>query len=172
VFVLQATIVLPAVDKVASISYNKMIMRLNRKDINTVQGHRLTAQRRLLLELLRKAKGHIDAKELYHRASARDESISPATVYRSLNLFKQLGLVDERRLGKVRCYYEIKQSPEHQHLVCQGCGKVIEFESPLIRKLVEIVRAEHGFNVTKAELYLEGYCSECEQKKAWHQITF
>lgn len=141
-------------------------MRLNRKGINTVQGHRLTAQRRLLWELLEEARGHLDAKELYRRASARDESISPATVYRSLNLFKQLGLVDERRLGKVRCYYEIKQSPEHQHLVCQGCGKVIEFESPLIRKLVQIVRAEHGFNVTKAELYLKGYCSECEQQKA------
>lgn len=117
------------------------------------------------MELLREAKGHVDAKELYRRASTKDKSISPATVYRSLNLFKQLGLVDERRLGKVGCYYEIKRSPEHQHLVCRGCGKVIEFESPLIRKLVETVRAEHGFNVTKAELYLEGYCSECEQNK-------
>jgi Fur family ferric uptake transcriptional regulator len=72
------------------------------------------------LELLHEAGGHIDAKELYRRASARDASIGPATVYRSLNLFKQLGLVDERRLGKVRCYYEIKQSREHQHLVCQS----------------------------------------------------
>jgi len=144
----------------------RLRMSRNRNHDNSMQGHPLTAQRRLLLELLGDAEGHIDAKELYRRASARDESISSATVYRSLNLFKQLGLVDERRLGKVRCYYEIKQSPEHQHLVCQGCGKVIEFESPLIRKLVEIVRAEHGFNVTKAELYLEGYCSECEQKKA------
>jgi Fur family ferric uptake transcriptional regulator len=146
-------------------------MSRNRKHDNSMQGHPLTVQRRLLLELLGGAEGHIDAKELYRRASARDESISSATVYRSLNLFKQLGLVDERRLGKVRCYYEIKQSPEHQHLVCQGCGKIIEFESPLIRKLVQIVQAEHGFNVTKAELYLEGYCSECEQKKARHHIT-
>jgi len=142
----------------------RLRMSRNRNHDNSMHGHPLTVQRRLLLELLGDAEGHIDAKELYRRASARDESISPATVYRSLNLFKELGLVDERRLGKIRCYYEIKQSPEHQHLVCQGCGKIIEFESPLIRKLVEIVRAEHGFNVTKAELYLEGYCSECEQE--------
>ena len=140
-------------------------MSLNRKQNNPIEGHPLTAQRRLLLELLRDAEEHIDAKELYRRASARDESISPATVYRSLNLFKELGLVEERRLGKVRCYYELKQSNEHQHLVCRGCGKVIEFESPLVRKLVEQVRREHGFNVTKAELYLEGYCPECEQRE-------
>ena len=139
-------------------------MSRNRKQDNPIQGHPLTAQRRLLLELLREAEGHIDAKELYRRASARDESISPATVYRTLNLFKELGLVDEMRLGKVRCYYEIKRSPEHQHLVCQGCGEVIEFQNPLVGKLVEAVQREHRFNVTKAELYLEGYCPGCEEK--------
>jgi Fur family ferric uptake transcriptional regulator len=140
-------------------------MSRNRKQDNPIHGHPLTVQRQLLLELLRDADEHIDAKELYRRASVRDESISPATVYRSLNLFKQLGLVDERRLGKVRCYYEIRQSPEHQHLVCQGCGKIIEFQNPLVGKLIEAVRREHGFNVTKAELYLEGYCPGCEKEK-------
>ena len=140
-------------------------MSRNHKQDNPIQGYPLTLQRRLLLELLRQAEGHIDAKELYRRASIRDEAISPATVYRSLNLFKQLGLVDEMRLGKIRCYYEIKQSPEHQHLVCQGCGKVIEFQNPLFQKLIEAVQREHGFNVTKAELYLTGYCPECEEKE-------
>ena len=145
-----------------------MRMRLNLNSNNQFQGYHLTSQRRLLLELIRQAEGHIDAKELYRRASARDESISPATVYRSLNLFKQLGLVDERRLGKMRCYYEVKQPAEHQHLVCRGCGKVIEFKSPLIRRLVDKVQHEHGFKVTKAELYLEGYCLECDEKETMH----
>jgi Fe2+ or Zn2+ uptake regulation protein len=140
-------------------------MSLNIKQDNTIHGHSMTFQRRLLLELLRQAEGHIDAKELYRRASTRDKSISPATVYRSLTLFKELGLVDERRLGKFRCYYEMKQSPEHQHLLCQGCGKVIEFQNPLIGQLVKAVQQEHGFKVTKAELYLEGYCPECEQRE-------
>jgi Fe2+ or Zn2+ uptake regulation protein len=139
-------------------------MSLNFKEDKAIHGHSMTAQRRLLLELLRDAEGHIDAKELYRRASARDESISPATVYRSLNLFKELGLIDEIRLGKIRCYYEIKQSPEHQHLVCQGCGKVIEFQNPYFQKLIEAVQRERGFKITKAELYLEGYCPECEEK--------
>ena len=143
----------------------KMIMSLNLKQDNRIHGYSMTAQRRLLLELLRDAEGHIDAKELYRRASARDNSIGPATVYRSLNLFKELGLVDEMRLGKLRCYYEIKQSPQHQHLLCQGCGKVIEFQNPYFNKLIKAVQREHGFKITKAELYLEGYCPNCEEKE-------
>ena len=130
-----------------------------------MQGHFLTAQRRLLLELIRDSEEHLDAKELYQRALARDDSIGPATVYRNLNLFKQLGLVDERRLGKVRCCYEIKQSMQHQHLVCQRCGKVIEFQNPYFQKLIKAVQQEHGFKITKAELYLEGYCPDCEEQE-------
>jgi len=140
-------------------------MNRNRKPNNPIEGHPLTAQRRLLLELLGEAKGHIDAKELYRSASARNEGISPATVYRTLKLFKKLGLIDDMRLSRFRCYYEVRDSPEHQHLVCHGCGKVVEFDNPLVGKLVEAVRREHNFNVTKVELYLEGYCPECEEKE-------
>ena len=140
-------------------------MRRNIKDNNPIKGHLATAQRRLLLELLGEADGHIDAKELYRRASARDESISPATVYRSLNLFKELGLIEERKLGQVRCYYEMKHSSEHQHMICQGCGKVLEFKKPLVKNLVDTIQREHDFKVTKAELYLEGYCLECGGKE-------
>lgn len=142
-----------------------MRLRLNRNYPNEMQGHPLTKQRRLLLELIRETDGHIDAKELFRRAINKDDSISHATVYRSLNLFKQLGLVDEKRLGQLRCYYEIRQSPEHQHLICQGCGKVIEFQNHHFQKLIETVQREHGFNVTKAELYLEGYCPGCGDKE-------
>jgi len=140
-------------------------MRLNLNPDDLTKRHLFTTQRRLLLELLKEADVHIDAKELYRRASARDPSISPATVYRSLNLFKESGLIDERRLGKVRCYYEIKHPPEHQHLVCRGCGRIIEFESPLVRKLMDTVQEKYDFKTTKVELYLEGYCWQCEGKE-------
>ena len=141
-----------------------MRMSRNRKQNNPIQGHPLTNQRRLLLDILRDSEGHLNAKELYRRAVERDGSISQATVYRSLNLFKELGLIDEMRLGGIRCYYEIKQASNHQHLICQGCGKILEFQSPHFEKLIEAVRREHGFQVTKAELFLEGYCRECEDK--------
>ncbi len=140
-------------------------MSRNRKQDNTIQGHPLTSQRRLLLELLHDDEGHIDAKELYRRASIKDGSISPATVYRTLNLFKELGLIDEIRLGKVRCYYEIKQSQGYQHLVCKGCGKIIRFQSPHFQKLIKEIQREHGFNIKKAELYLEGHCPGCEDNE-------
>jgi Fur family ferric uptake transcriptional regulator len=92
-----------------------------------------TKQRRLLLEIIQKKTGHLDARELFKEAASKDSSISLATVYRSLNLFKQMGIIEERRLGKARCYYEIKQPPQHQHLVCKECGAVIEFDCPLGR---------------------------------------
>ena len=139
-------------------------MRNVRKIKNEMKGRPVTSQRTLLLDLIKKAGGHISAKELYRLASRRNESISLATVYRTLQLFKELGLVEERRLGQVYCRYEMKDSAEHQHLVCRSCGKVIEFESPLIGKLVGALKREHGFNLTKIELYMEGYCQECAKE--------
>jgi Fur family transcriptional regulator, ferric uptake regulator len=139
-------------------------MRINRNNSNEMRGHPQTKQRQLLLDLIRETEGHVDAKELYRLAAGRDSSISPATVYRSLNLFKQLGLVDEKRLGQAHCYYEARHSHQHQHLVCSGCGKVIDFECPL-SEMIDKVKGEHGFTVTRAEVYLEGYCSQCATKK-------
>ena len=124
----------------------------------------VTAQRSLLLSIIRQAGMHLDAKELYRRASKKDANISLATVYRNLHLFKERGLIDERHLGQTRCYYEMKRLGEHQHLVCQGCRQVIEFESPLIRKLIAEVQRKNDFSVTKVELYLEGYCHKCKEK--------
>jgi len=139
-------------------------MRNNRKVKKEIKGRPVTAQRQLLLSLLKNAGGHISAKELYKQASRKNDSISLATVYRTLQLFKELGLVEERRLGQVYCRYEVKSSIEHQHLVCRSCGRVIEFESPLIRKLVEALKQEHGFNLTKVDLYMEGYCQDCAKR--------
>ena len=138
-------------------------MRNIRNHRSEIAGYPFTVQRRLLLQLIRNASGHIDAKELYRRASSKDESISLATVYRSLRLFQELGLVEERRLGQSSHHYEIRQPAEHQHFVCRDCGKVIEFQNPLVDKLVDTVQAEQGFIVTKAEFYLEGYCQQCRK---------
>jgi Fur family ferric uptake transcriptional regulator len=141
--------------------YLSLIMRNIRKINNEMKGRSVTSQRKLLLDLIKKAGGHISAKELYRRASRRNESISLATVYRTLRLFKELGLVEERRLGQVYCRYEMKDSAEHQHLVCRSCGKVIEFESPLFRQLAEELERDYSFILKKIEVNLEGYCPEC-----------
>ena len=141
-----------------------MRMRSNRNQPQAIKGRPVTAQRRLLLDILRDAKGHLDAKELYRQASAKDPRISLATVYRNLRLFEELGLVDERRLNRVRCYYEIRRSSEHYHLTCAACGRVIDFKSALVQKLTNEVQRNSGFDVVRAVLYLEGYCPECKQE--------
>ena len=130
---------------------------------NGMEGHPVTAQRRLLLKLLSEAGGHVDARELYHRAADEDPSLSLATVYRNLRLFRELGMVVERRLSRVRCCYELKRSSEHQHLVCRGCGKVIEFDSPLVHRLIDEVKGKYSFRLVRAELCLEGYCEDCHK---------
>jgi Fur family transcriptional regulator, ferric uptake regulator len=93
-----------------------------------------------------------------------DPNISLATVYRNLRVFEKQGLINQRHLGQVRCYYEMKDGGEHQHLVCRGCGQIIEFESPLIRKLLAEVQRKNNFSVRKIELHLEGYCRKCKEE--------
>ncbi len=126
----------------------------------------LTTQRKLLLDTIREAGTHIDAKELYHRASEKNDSISLATVYRNLRFFKEEGIIEERTLHPGCCCYELKGPGEHQHLVCRGCGEIIEFESSLVGKLVEEVQRKNGFSVAKVELCIEGYCLKCKGHKS------
>jgi len=139
-------------------------MKINRNQ-RGIKATPVTPQRRLLLSIMREAGRHLDAKELYRRASERDPNISLATVYRNLRAFEKQGLINERHLGQGRCYYEMNRLGEHQHLVCEACGQVIEFESPLIRKLVAEVQRKNNFSVTKVELYLEGHCHKCKDEK-------
>ena len=141
-----------------------MRMRINRKDNEPKTHTPSTRQRRLLLDLLRMSTEHLDAKKLYRKAVERDPKISLATVYRNLRLFKELGLIEERHLDEIHCFYEIKGNDEHYHMICSGCGNVAEFHSSHVRELVEEVRDNSNFDVTKAVLYLEGYCSKCQHE--------
>ena len=143
-------------------------MRINRNPALELKERRLTSQRRLLLDTLREDGGHLDARELFQQAIVKDPHISLATVYRNLHLFKELGLVDERRLDEAHCYYEIKRLPEHYHLVCKACGCVIDFESPLINRLIDEVQRNSDFDIVRAVLYLEGYCRKCRGKEKTH----
>ena len=137
-------------------------MRINRRNLTDRPN---TRQRRLLLDTLREAKGHVDARELYRRAMEKDPRISLATVYRNLRVFKELGLVDERRLDEAQCYYEIAGSTEHHHVVCRACGRVMEFQSALVSDLAAEVQRNSGFEVMKAVLYLEGHCPRCKDEQ-------
>ena len=127
---------------------------------------RRTAQRELLLKIIREADGHLDADELYRQARQRQPGLSLSTVYRSLRLFKRMGLVEEHQLRGDRRHYETTPQTDHHHLVCLGCGRVIEFRCPLTESLKDQFTREQGFEVTEAEVRLAGYCPECRKRLA------
>jgi len=127
-------------------------------------GKRTTHQRRALLSLILKAAGHLDADELYRRAREQEPSISLSTVYRNLTLFKKLGLVEERHFGEEHHHYEAKGVRQHDHLVCLGCGQVVEFASPLVEELKREVEMKNRFRVADAEVRVIGYCARCRRK--------
>ena len=128
-------------------------------------GQRLTAQRRLLYDLIRKGEGHPGVDELYRKAKELDPRLSLSTVYRNLRLFKKLGLVEELHLDEEHHHYEGRPATEHYHIVCLGCGRVVEFQSARISELKTVLEQEHGFSIKAAEVSFSGYCSACQEKR-------
>jgi Fe2+ or Zn2+ uptake regulation protein len=126
---------------------------------------RVTAQRALLLELLRQSSGHVDADELYRRARKKNSRISLSTVYRNLQLFKKLGLIEEHHFDEEHHHYEVKSGAEHQHLLCINCGKVVEFACPVSRNLRKDVGKQYDFDITGVEVRMTGLCSSCRNKE-------
>jgi Fur family ferric uptake transcriptional regulator len=126
---------------------------------------RVTAQRILLLELLRRSGGHVDADELYRLARKKNTRISLSTVYRNLQLFKRLGLIEERHFDEEHHHYEVKSSEEHQHLLCVRCGKVVEFDYPAGRKFREDIGKKYNFDIASVEIHITGLCSDCREKE-------
>ena len=137
-------------------------LKSNRSALN-VTGLRVTSQRALILEIIRRR--HLDADEIYRQARAKQPRLSLSTVYRTLQVLKKLGLVEELHFDETHHHYEMKPSSEHHHLVCLGCGKVVEFECPLSLKMKEDIAREKGFEITGAEIRMTGYCPKCRQKR-------
>jgi len=139
-------------------------LKINRRVLNTA-GVRVTNQRALILEIIRRGKGHLDADEVYRRARQRYPRLSLSTVYRTLQLFKKLGLVEELHFDETHHHYEVKPSAEHYHLVCLGCGKVIEFRYPLSRHIKKNVPEAEDFEIVDTEIRMTGYCPGCRQNQ-------
>ena len=127
------------------------------------QGMRLTGQRKLILQVLEDTGGHLDAEAVFERAHKRDERVSLATVYRTLELLKKMGLVDQHYTSRehLREVYEPVGADEHYHFSCIKCGKVIEFQSPMIDRARKQLAKELGINILHACACFEGYCASC-----------
>ena len=127
-------------------------------------GQRVTAQRTLLLDLIRRSEGHVDADELYRRARRRYPRISLSTVYRNLQLFKKLGPIEEHHFAEEHHHYEVKPTTEHQHLLCLNCGKIVEFACPLSQKFKKDVGRQYDFDISGVEVRMTGLCSTCRKR--------
>ncbi|GAG20677.1 unnamed protein product [marine sediment metagenome] len=132
--------------------------------INGRLSRRRTEQRQLIIEIIQQADGHLDADEIYQQSRQRSSSISLSTVYRSLQLFKELGLIEEHQFDGMRRCYEATPLSKHHHLVCLACGRIFEFKCPSAERLKSRISREEGFKVTDAEVRLAGYCPECQER--------
>lgn len=119
------------------------------------KGLRMTEQRRVIARVLQESDDHPDVEELYARASARDSGISLATVYRTVKLFEEAGILDKLEFGDGRARYEDAERDHHDHLIDINSGEVIEFMDPEIEQLQEKIAEKLGYRLKghKLELY-------------------
>jgi Fur family ferric uptake transcriptional regulator len=118
-------------------------------------GLRMTEQRRTIAGVLQDALDHPDVEELYNRASAVDPRISLATVYRTVKLFEETGILEKHEFGDGRARYEAADREHHDHLINVNSGEVIEFVDPEIEALQERIAAKLGYRLMghRLELY-------------------
>jgi Fur family ferric uptake transcriptional regulator len=133
------------------------------------RGIRLTRQRQILLDLIDQAGQHLDAEGLYRLAKEKDPKLNRVTVYRTLKLLKDGGLVDELDLmhwDGDQHYYETRLKQEHAHVICLRCGRVEEFFGEPLQKLRRQIEAHFGFEILLARTEVGGYCSNCQVLRA------
>jgi Fur family ferric uptake transcriptional regulator len=125
-------------------------------DRTTSKGLRMTGQRRVIAQVLEDSDDHPDVEELYARASAIDSGISIATVYRTVKLFEEAGILEKLEFGDGRARYEDAEREHHDHLIDMNSGEVIEFVDSEIEALQERIAAKLGYELRGHRLELYG----------------
>jgi Fur family ferric uptake transcriptional regulator len=131
------------------------------------RGKRITQQRRALVDYIFERHAHFDADELLDSFGRRGEGdkISRPTVYRTLNELVEAGLLRKMTLGSRAVYEHDYGYPQHDHLYCQMCDKLIEFSSEELQSLRDAVAREHNFRVIGHRLIITGVCNDCSRKR-------
>jgi Fur family ferric uptake transcriptional regulator len=128
-------------------------------------GKRITPQRKLVLDILAQSQRHLDATEIYERGRRRDARLSLSTVYRTLGVLKEIGVVRELHLDDEHHHYELDKKDEHSHLVCLVCGRVLEVDSTAFVEAAAAAGQIHGFEIASAHAELTGYCADCRRQR-------
>lgn len=116
------------------------------------RGLKMTGQRRVIARVLSDAEDHPDVEELYRRAASLDARISIATVYRTVRLLEEKGILERRDFGGGRARYEPSESGRHYHLIDVETGKVIEFEDAAHDRLMDTITARLGFDLVSVRM--------------------
>ncbi|MBU1049720.1 transcriptional repressor [Candidatus Bipolaricaulota bacterium] len=135
------------------------LARLDRVSLLRGSGRRITPERKLLLRII-EDNAHLDAEEIYRIAQKERPQIGLATVYRTLTLLKELGMIRTTDLGENHGHYELR-SDEHIHLVCSHCGRVTDIAAP--NALYKAAR-QQGFSVLRTHFEMFGTCQSCTSK--------
>jgi Fur family ferric uptake transcriptional regulator len=128
-------------------------------------GYRLTPQRVAVWEALRARGGHMAAEDVAHAVHETLPELNLSTVYRTLELLVQLGLVTETRLAGARAYYEVEPGSPHHHYVCERCGLVGHFDDHLMASLYEELQRSAGFDASHAQATIFGLCEGCRSQE-------
>ena len=124
---------------------------------------KMTGQRRIIARVLSEAEDHPDVEKVYQRAAKIDPKVSIATVYRTVRLFEEAGLIDRHDFGDGRSRYEEVSDDHHDHLIDVKSGEVIEFKNEQIEEIQEKIALEHGMRLVGHRLEL--YCISLKSKK-------
>jgi Fur family transcriptional regulator, ferric uptake regulator len=127
------------------------------------RGLRWTPQRRVLLEVLAGIDGHVTGAELVERSRAADPTTTPSTVYRTLDVLEDLGLVRHSHGLAGRQEFHVDPPEDHGHLVCSACGQTWELDAADVSAIVGRLRMDRGFEVAVDHLTIEGVCATCRE---------
>ncbi len=125
-------------------------------------GLKQTRQREAILEVFLGCKGHSTSEELYEVVRAQHPEVGAATVYRTLKLFCDAGIAHAHHFRDGVTLYE-PEGHHHDHLICLGCGEIVEFECELIEVEQERVARGYGYRLTQHRHTLYGYCAKCQE---------
>ena len=126
-------------------------------------GYRLTPQRLMIVQAVEAADNHISAEEIYLQVRARYPHMNISTVYRTLELLSELGLVTETDMGDGRVRYHSMGKGHHHHLVCQKCGAIIDVEESVLNPLWAEIQQKYDFKVNMKHVDLFGLCARCRE---------